>query len=207
MSKANDRQEGGNHYQQLSSDTKLQHWDLARIFNWDPMQYQITKYVMRWKNKHKTYEERLIDLKKGLHVYQKYVEDAETWDKAHVRLPAAQVVVSPRSQADIDKEYMCQTTAAVQFEPDGYIKDGTRYQCKLCRAVVLAHSPLGASALHTHVHCEVQQQQNRLGKSVLTAMMKETVSGTALIWAAQGPSQSAASQPAPAPTPQLLSAP
>lgn len=75
---ANDRQVAGAHYS--ASGNKIQHWDLAVMFQWDPFQYQITKYVMRWKDKHATRAERLIDLKKALHFLEKYIEEAEHYD-------------------------------------------------------------------------------------------------------------------------------
>ena len=77
MSNANERQEGGDHYKQ---DNKPQHWDLAVMYSWDPFQYQITKYVMRWKDKHPTHAQRLVDLKKARHFLDKYIEVAEHYD-------------------------------------------------------------------------------------------------------------------------------
>lgn len=47
----------------------IEHWDLAAIFNWDPFQYQITKYAMRWRDKG-----GIADLEKCLHFVQKYIE-------------------------------------------------------------------------------------------------------------------------------------
>jgi hypothetical protein len=82
----NKEQVGGDHYKtrgavslheineyakKLGIDS-IQHWDLAVLFGWDPYQYQITKYVMRWKDK-----DGAKDLKKGLHFHQKYVAIAE----------------------------------------------------------------------------------------------------------------------------------
>jgi hypothetical protein len=65
---ANDRQVGGAHYKTGG----LQHWDLAILFQWDPFQYQVTKYVMRWRNKNK-----LQDLEKALHFLEKYIEEVK----------------------------------------------------------------------------------------------------------------------------------
>ena len=79
---ANDTQVAGDHYR--TKGDKIQHWDLAVMFMWDPFQYQITKYVMRWKDKHPTFEERLVDLKKARHFLDKYIEEAETYDR-HLR--------------------------------------------------------------------------------------------------------------------------
>ncbi len=75
---ANDTQVGGTHYRQ--SGKELQHWDLAVLYQWDPFQYQITKYVMRAKYKHATPEERLNDLKKARHFLDKYIESWEHYD-------------------------------------------------------------------------------------------------------------------------------
>lgn len=205
MSKANDRQVGGDHYSVMGK--KLQHWDVARLFNFDPMQYQITKHVFRWKDKFKTFPERLADLEKALHYLQKYIEDAKTWDDNHVRFPAEQVKVLPRSQWDMDAEYTAQMAANVRFEADGFVVAGTRYQCKACRFVVTAHSPLGASALHPETLCEIGLQTKRMEKSVLTAPGGPyTVSGQALalISANQEPSGSANGAAAPTPGTQLL---
>lgn len=77
MPAANERQEGGDHYKQ---EGKPQHWDLAVMYRWDPFQYQITKYVMRWKDKHPTHAQRLVDLKKARHFLDKYIEVAEQYD-------------------------------------------------------------------------------------------------------------------------------
>ena len=68
--KANELQIGGNHYQQ--PDGVPQHWDLAVMYGWDFFQYNVTKYVMRWKKK-----KGLEDLKKAAHHLQKYIEEVE----------------------------------------------------------------------------------------------------------------------------------
>lgn len=63
---ANARQVGGNHYSLIEGE---QHWDRAWRLQLDPFQYQVTKYVERWKDKN-----GLQDLKKGLHCLEKYIE-------------------------------------------------------------------------------------------------------------------------------------
>jgi hypothetical protein len=73
---ANDTQVAGTHYRD-----EIQHWDLAIMYDWDPFQYQVTKYIMRWKRKHATFEERMNDLKKARHFLDKYIEEAEIYDK------------------------------------------------------------------------------------------------------------------------------
>lgn len=67
---ANDRQEGGSHYK----GGPLQHWDVVHAFELDYFQGQITKYVMRWKDKG-----GVQDLRKAQHFLEKYIElkDAE----------------------------------------------------------------------------------------------------------------------------------
>ena len=72
-SSANDRQVAGSHYQQQEGTP--QHWDLVIAYDWDYFQAQITKYVMRWKTKHPTPEQKLQDLEKARHVLDKYIEN------------------------------------------------------------------------------------------------------------------------------------
>lgn len=69
MGKANDTQVGGSHY---SQGNNLQHWDLVVMYGWDYFQGQITKYVMRWRQKN-----GIEDLKKARHFLDKYIEAEE----------------------------------------------------------------------------------------------------------------------------------
>ncbi len=62
---ANSRQVGGEHY----GLKKRQHWDIVNEFRLDYFQGQITKYVMRWRNKG-----GLQDLEKARHFLEKYIE-------------------------------------------------------------------------------------------------------------------------------------
>lgn len=62
---ANQRQVGGAHYGLKG----FQHWDMVALFKLDYFQGQITKYVMRWKNKN-----GLQDLQKAQHFLEKYIE-------------------------------------------------------------------------------------------------------------------------------------
>jgi hypothetical protein len=71
MVSANERQVGGTHYQDAGDDL-LQHWDIVKIFDLDYFQGQITKYIMRWKDKN-----GLEDLQKAQHFLEKYIEIAE----------------------------------------------------------------------------------------------------------------------------------
>lgn len=61
---ANATQVGGSHYK-----SAIQHWDVVAANNLDYFQGQITKYVMRWKNKN-----GMQDLEKAMHFLQKYME-------------------------------------------------------------------------------------------------------------------------------------
>ena len=74
----NEEQIGGDHYGQGELP---QHWDLTIMYGWDPFQYQIIKYLMRWKDKHDTFELRIDDLKKAKHFLEKYIEHAERFDR------------------------------------------------------------------------------------------------------------------------------
>lgn len=65
---ANDRQVGGDHYQK---DGDTQHWDMVVQFDLDYFQGQITKYVMRWRDKG-----GIQDLEKARHFLDKYIEVA-----------------------------------------------------------------------------------------------------------------------------------
>jgi hypothetical protein len=65
--KANDRQEGGDHYK-----SSIQHWDFVAANDLDYFQGAITKYVARWKKKN-----GLMDLKKARHFLDKYIELVE----------------------------------------------------------------------------------------------------------------------------------
>ena len=62
---ANDRQEGGDHYE----TDGMQHWDFAWQQEYDQFQYCITKYVDRHKKKN-----GIQDLKKAQHYLEKYIE-------------------------------------------------------------------------------------------------------------------------------------
>lgn len=65
---ANDKQVAGSHYKTMTPDIP-QHWDIVALHNLDYFQGQITKYVMRWKNKN-----GIQDLQKALHFLEKYIE-------------------------------------------------------------------------------------------------------------------------------------
>lgn len=63
---ANDRQVGGSHYKKEGA---VEHWDIVDQWGLDYFQGQITKYVMRWRDKN-----GLQDLEKARHFLEKYIE-------------------------------------------------------------------------------------------------------------------------------------
>jgi len=63
-------QVGGDHYR--TPQGIPEHWDIAWALDWDFYQYQITKYIWRWKQKG-----GLPDLKKAQHFLKKYIEVIE----------------------------------------------------------------------------------------------------------------------------------
>lgn len=79
---ANEKQVGGDHYKTGG----LEHWDMVVHFKLDYFQGQITKYVMRWRDKG-----GISDLEKASHFLQKYIEVAtkETMGKFNAALGAA----------------------------------------------------------------------------------------------------------------------
>jgi hypothetical protein len=63
---ANEEQVGGDHYRKHGD---LQHWDVVAHFNLDYFQGQITRYVLRWRDKG-----GMQDLQKAQHYLRKYLE-------------------------------------------------------------------------------------------------------------------------------------
>ena len=70
-------QVGGDHYR--TPPGIPEHWDLAVELGWDFFQYQITKYLWRWKDKG-----GVQDLRKAEHFLRKYIAVLE----ANPKLPA-----------------------------------------------------------------------------------------------------------------------
>jgi hypothetical protein len=135
MSDANATQVGGDHYRRTGD--QMQHWDLAVHFGWDPFQYQITKYVMRWKYKHSTPEDRLKDLQKAAHFLQKYIECYKEYDTADqpIRARPSGELAAAHSNAD--------------WQVEGYYGDLTQhYRCRHCGVMVRAPSIAQADATH-----------------------------------------------------------
>lgn len=68
-SKANQIQYGGDHYHKYGD---IQPWDVWSIWNLDPFQATIVRYIVRWKDKNGT-----GDLDKVQHYLQKYREEID----------------------------------------------------------------------------------------------------------------------------------
>lgn len=139
---ANEKQVGGDHYR--THGQKLQHWDLAVMYQWDPFQYQVTKYLMRWKYKHSTPAKRLEDLKKAAHFLQKYIEVAEEYDTLAAieskELGTVPVPIRPQAAEILSNE---------DWQCEGYYGDLTQhYRCKHCGTMVRAATLEDAHQAH-----------------------------------------------------------
>jgi len=169
--KANDRQEGGDHYQ---TGDLPQHWDLVTMYRWDYFQGQITKYLMRWKDKHPEPAKKLEDLKKARHFLDKYIENFENegwrgpaedplaaWLSAEPMPPfpdlhpeQAEIIVSDfvRDQLALRPVEMLahldQHTNG-DWGCEGWYGDMTQlYRCRHCRTLVRSASIAGATDFH-----------------------------------------------------------
>jgi hypothetical protein len=113
----NSRQVGGNHYRRKNAP---QHWDLAIMYQWDPFQYQVTKYVMRWKDKN-----GIQDLEKAAHFLEKYIEAAK-----------AGAYIGPESKPAPEPHpyfsYKVNPTGWVGFTFEGADSYGFHFRCKTC---------------------------------------------------------------------------
>ena len=125
MTDPNATQVGGTHYNQ---GNKPQHWDLVALYEWDYFQAQVTKYLMRWKYKHKTPETRLEDLMKARHFLDKYIALEEA------KLVRAVPVVEATSVEIQDWE--------ANWEIEGYFTNNTcRFKCRKCKKSIVAQTP------------------------------------------------------------------
>ena len=140
---ANDRQEGGDHYKQGS---KPEHWDLVSLYGWDYFQGQITKYLMRWKYKHPSFETRLQDLKKARHFLDKYIEEASRFNPPEE---------TPKHVIDEKLRHLGMSNDANSdeyFQCEGYLGNGSQhYRCRTCSVHVVAHNL--SAALEEHGSC------------------------------------------------------
>lgn len=130
MSNANERQVGGNHYKSHGNAT-LQHWDIVDAFKLDYFQGQITKYVMRWRDKN-----GLEDLQKAAHFLQKYIE-LNTPSDVCLELGPDDSFPPELDGTDAVKTYHVgevNVTGWAQFVYEGGDHEGALYKCRTCRA-------------------------------------------------------------------------
>ena len=108
------------------------------MYGWDPFQYQITKYVMRWKDKHTTPEKKLEDLKKARSFLDKYISVYEQWLK--------------EDKADtltVFEATATTYTSDVNFLAEGGYGDGSiLYTCKHCQEKVAGKYLSDVYAVH-----------------------------------------------------------
>lgn len=75
-------QVGGDHYRTPTGIPE--HWDIAWALGWDFFQYQITKYIWRWKDKG-----GIQDLRKAQDFLRKYIALCEEKEKQSIGMPFA----------------------------------------------------------------------------------------------------------------------
>lgn len=139
---ANTKQVGGSHYSQHGA---LQHWDIVAHFGLDYFQGQITKYVMRWKDKN-----GLQDLQKAQHFLEKYIEI----NTERVKQVEQDMIVVPRTHEQSDivvpegwsafRLGSVKPTGWVGFTFEGAQGDTELFTCRRCRAPVrvpVDHNP------------------------------------------------------------------
>lgn len=145
---ANERQVGGTHYK--TTEGVPEHWDLAVMYDWDYFQGQIMKYVMRWKAKGETFEDRLKDLNKAKHFLEKYIEEAKIYDTRFRQPPPAPkgaATVQPPTAVELSPSTVWEQNTDFQCE-GGYGNGVNIYRCLHCREHLNANSLQEASRVH-----------------------------------------------------------
>jgi hypothetical protein len=153
---ANERQEGGAHYQ--TRDGLPQHWDLAIQYDWDYFQGQIIKYIMRWKAKGETPAKRKLDLEKARHFLDKYIENFQVYD-TRFRNPPPQpegvVPLQPPTKYDsvgsfkqYEQELSTYATDNDFMVEGGFGRGDIIYRCRHCRVHLHATGLEHAHQLH-----------------------------------------------------------
>jgi hypothetical protein len=116
------------------------------MFGWDPFQYQITKYVMRWKDKN-----GIQDLEKAAHFLEKYIEatksgyqtrplefnPAEEDAKLFGPKSGSGHLTTDRPWVDpMFKKAEVKQTGYVGFTYEGGSAEWDLYTCRKCRAEI-----------------------------------------------------------------------
>jgi hypothetical protein len=125
-----------------------EHWDRAWRLGWDPFQYQITKYVERWKDKN-----GVQDLEKARHFLDKYIEvvksaGREWWNTDAFDSARLDVQGVDYAAADVKQ------TGYTNFTYEGGSAEWDLYTCKSCRKEVRVN-PNESPA--THHQCGVEE--------------------------------------------------
>lgn len=126
------------YYQQ---DGKPLHWDLVIMYHWDYFQSQVTKYLMRWKTKHKAPADKLQDLQKARHFLDKYIENYREFMPTQPPEWAADLAPEPLPMAEMELRIRPITKAlfdyhrfSEQVQVEGYMGNGSiDFRCKKCR--------------------------------------------------------------------------
>jgi len=167
---ANDKQVDGNHYKKFGS---FQHWDMVQHFDLDAFQYQITKYVMRWKDKM-----GLNDLRKAQHFIEKYIEihealntkgkvEKELQDNHELLVKESdnairtlnrvidrqrKVIESMSKQLETKAVMQHQSTPYFSFE--GIKENQALWRCRICRAFLELYLNEHPESVHDYTKCD-----------------------------------------------------
>jgi hypothetical protein len=133
-------QVGGRHYK--VQDSAYEHWNWAWYNKLDFFQYQITKYVVRHRDKH-----GLEDLRKASHFLLKYIELLEkdgtpVIDAQDVTIPSGTQMVSPM---------VVKPDGWIGFVYEGTDGKGALFTCRVCRNTV--RCPHEHYPGHWHMKC------------------------------------------------------
>jgi hypothetical protein len=119
MSEANKTQVGGTHYKGVT----IEHWDYCWMYKFDFFQYQITKYVQRWRQKG-----GIQDLEKAQHFLTKYIETIKAEEAAKEIVPLPSDL--PKDPAEF-MQYV-KPDGWVGFTYEGSDAEGFHFRCKRC---------------------------------------------------------------------------
>ena len=101
MSKADSKQIGGTHYKAVNP--AQEHWNLVAVYNWDYMQAQTIKYLMRWKLKN-----GVQDLYKAKHFLDKYIELVEEENAINEEITSRKLSQEAEVYAEASGSYVAQ---------------------------------------------------------------------------------------------------
>lgn len=138
---ANKRQVAGSHYRKHGA---LQHWDIVLRFDLDYFQGQITKYVMRWKDKN-----GVQDLQKAAHFLEKYIESNTAVSDAAPTPSSASVFGLRQRTAHAYFDGEVSPTGWTGFVFEGVDHNGFLYTCRECK--IKFYTPENANPYDKHL--------------------------------------------------------